>query len=84
MAVPAQGAGRPDRLLGTTRLLRAPSPGSQARRRVLIIAAKFLLPLVALTLLTSMAIWPELAAYRLRNPDAHPGNGQPDQRRVID
>ena len=60
MATRAGNADRSQRLLGAARLHRAPTPGGQARRRALIIIAKFSLPLFALALLTSMAIWPEL------------------------
>ncbi len=37
-----------------------PSPGGLARRRWLITAAKFLLPVAATVLLASIALWPEL------------------------
>jgi lipopolysaccharide export system protein LptC len=60
MAQPAQIIPRSDRLLGAAQSKRRLTPGSQARRRLVILTAKFILPLVALALLTSMAIWPDL------------------------
>ena len=45
---------------GRTRARRVLSAGGLARRRWLIIASKFLLPLAALLLLSSIALWPEL------------------------
>ena len=51
---------RPDRLIGAARLNRKPSVRGQARRRALITITKLVLPGIALALLTTMAIWPEL------------------------
>ncbi len=61
--VPVQDAPmtmRPERLIGAARLNRKPSIRGQARRRALITATKLVLPGIALALLTTMAIWPEL------------------------
>jgi lipopolysaccharide export system protein LptC len=50
------------RLVGSavTRLRRPPTPAGLARRRFMIMLAKLSLPTAALTLLTTMALWPEL------------------------
>lgn len=60
MAQPAQLIPPPERLIGAARPKHRLTAGSQARRRLIIVTAKFILPLVALALLTSMAIWPDL------------------------
>lgn len=39
---------------------RVPGPGALARRRWLITAAKFALPVIALLLLSTIALWPEI------------------------
>ena len=39
----------------------APVPGRLARRRILITLTKFLLPLGAIALLTTVALWPDIA-----------------------
>jgi len=51
-----------ERLVGiaASRLRRPPTPGRIARRRLMILLAKLALPTVALALLTTMAMWPEL------------------------
>lgn len=51
-----------ERLVGiaATRLRRPPTPGRIARRRLMILLAKLALPVLALALLTTMAMWPEL------------------------
>ena len=51
-----------ERLVGiaASRLRRPPSPGRIARRRLMILLAKLALPALALALLTTMAMWPEL------------------------
>ena len=51
-----------ERLVGiaASRLRRPPSPGRIARRRFMILLAKLALPALALALLTTMALWPEL------------------------
>ena len=53
---------RPERMLAgaAARTLRLTSPRVLARRRLLIQAAKLALPAVALALLASLAVWPEL------------------------
>lgn len=43
-----------------SRLRRPPTPGRLARRRLTILFAKLVLPVLALILLTTMAMWPEL------------------------
>lgn len=60
MAQPAKFFPPTERLIGVARPKRSLTPGSQARRRFVILIAKFVLPLVALALLTTMAIWPDL------------------------
>ncbi len=53
---------RPERI-GTglpVRVRRLPSPGRLARRRLMIRGAKLALPALALALLASLAVWPEL------------------------
>jgi lipopolysaccharide export system protein LptC len=59
LAAPAHST---ERLVGiaTRRLRRPPTPGRIARRRFMILLAKLALPVLALTLLTTMALWPEL------------------------
>ncbi len=42
------------------RVRRPPSPGGLARRRLVITLTKWLLPLLALLLLASIALWPEI------------------------
>jgi lipopolysaccharide export system protein LptC len=51
-----------ERLVGiaASRLRRPPTPGRIARRRLMILLAKLALPVLALALLTTMALWPEL------------------------
>jgi lipopolysaccharide export system protein LptC len=51
-----------ERLVGiaATRHRRPPTAGRIARRRLMILLAKLALPVLALALLTTMAIWPEL------------------------
>ncbi len=44
----------------TERIRRIPTPGGLARRRLMITLTKWLLPVCALALLGSIAIWPEL------------------------
>ena len=51
---------RPERLIGAARLNRKPSVRGQARRRALINVTKLVLPGIALALLATMALWPEL------------------------
>jgi lipopolysaccharide export system protein LptC len=52
---------RPDTYLAAAgRQRRPPTPGRLMRRRVLITLTKWLLPLAALGLLTTVALWPEL------------------------
>ncbi len=63
MTVPASTDRRPgERLLSATtaRVHRPLTPGGIARRRFLVTATKWLLPVFALALLSSIALWPEL------------------------
>ncbi len=46
---------------GRTRARRAPTPGRIARRRVAVTLTKWLLPVIAVLLLGSIAAWPEIA-----------------------
>jgi lipopolysaccharide export system protein LptC len=58
MSQPAQPAGN----LGPTHSLRerfAPVPGDLARRHLLITVTKFVLPAVAIALLSAIALWPD-------------------------
>jgi lipopolysaccharide export system protein LptC len=48
------------RLVGEARIRRAPTAGGLARRRLMITATKFVLPVAALALLATIALWPEL------------------------
>ncbi|MBV9747955.1 MAG: LPS export ABC transporter periplasmic protein LptC [Acetobacteraceae bacterium] len=57
-----QGHRSPDRLAGAGPVRRkAPSARGIARRRVLVISTKWLLPVLAIALLSLVAVWPELA-----------------------
>jgi len=59
---PLAGGRRPgERLLssGGGRQRRPPTPGGIARRRLMVTATKWLLPMAALALLSSIALWPE-------------------------
>lgn len=47
--------------IGSGRTRQAPSAGGIARRRLMVKLAKFVLPLVALLLLTLIAAWPEIS-----------------------
>jgi lipopolysaccharide export system protein LptC len=47
------------RLVGEARIRRAPTAGGLARRRLVITATKFVLPVAALALLATIALWPE-------------------------
>jgi lipopolysaccharide export system protein LptC len=47
------------RMVGDVRVRRPPTPGGLLRRRILINVTKFLLPVVALALLATIALWPE-------------------------
>lgn len=49
-------------LINTSRARYAPTPGRIARRRVLVTVTKWFLPLLALVLLASIVIWPEIGA----------------------
>ena len=63
MTAPASTDRRPgERLLSATaaRVHRPLTPGGIARRRFLVTATKWLLPVLALALLSSIALWPEL------------------------
>jgi len=48
------------RLVGEARIRRTPTAGGLARRRLMITATKFVLPVAALALLATIALWPEL------------------------
>lgn len=56
----------PDRLsaAGAPARRRAPTAAGIARRRVMVTATKFVLPIAALALLGSIAVWPELSRVR--------------------
>ncbi len=60
MTVPLSRAPAVRRMMGSTIARELPTPGGIARRRFAIVSAKLLLPFVALVLLGSLAIWPEL------------------------
>jgi len=47
------------RMVGEARMRRPPTPGGLARRRLLITTTKFILPVFALALLATIALWPE-------------------------
>jgi lipopolysaccharide export system protein LptC len=47
------------RIVGEARIRRAPTAGGLYRRRLMITATKFVLPVVALGLLATIALWPE-------------------------
>jgi lipopolysaccharide export system protein LptC len=82
----AKGADRPrDRLVGAARFRRPPTPGGIARRRFMITVTKFLLPLFALALLATIALWPEFdrAANEARIA-MHRLSGEIDGAEVID
>jgi len=54
------------RVASPVRARRLPSPGGLARRRLMIRGAKLALPAVALALLASLAVWPELRSEAAR------------------
>ncbi len=67
MSVSPLPAHRPgQRLIAATaaRVRRAPTPGGIARRRFVINMTKWLLPGLALVLLASIALWPEISRVR--------------------
>jgi lipopolysaccharide export system protein LptC len=47
------------RMAGEVRIRRAPTAGALTRRRLMITTTKFILPVVALALLATIALWPE-------------------------
>ncbi len=57
---------RPDRLsaAGAARIRKAPTASRIARRRVVVTLTKWLLPVAALLLLSSVALWPEIERVR--------------------
>ena len=59
-------AGREQRLsaAGSVRVRQAPTASRIARRRVVVTLTKWLLPVAALALLSSVALWPEIARVR--------------------
>ena len=57
---PAQRPGQRLVAAAAARIRRPPDPGHLARRRRLITLTKWLLPIVALLLLATIAIWPEV------------------------
>ena len=59
-------AGREQRLMaaGAVRARQAPTASRIARRRVVVTLTKWLLPIAALLLLSSVALWPEIARVR--------------------
>jgi lipopolysaccharide export system protein LptC len=48
------------RIVREVRTRRPPTPGDLLRRRIVITATKFVLPVIALALLATIALWPEL------------------------
>jgi lipopolysaccharide export system protein LptC len=61
----------------------APQPGDLARRRFLVTATKYVLPLLALGLLTAVALWPDLVQRRGFIPTPLSGvSGQLDGTRL--
>jgi lipopolysaccharide export system protein LptC len=48
------------RMVGEARTRRPPTPGGLFRRRLLITTTKFILPMLGLALLATIALWPEL------------------------
>ncbi len=57
---------RPDRLsaAGSARIRQAPTASRIARRRLVVTLTKWLLPVAALLLLSSVALWPEIERVR--------------------
>ena len=57
---------RPDRLAaaGSARIRQAPTASRIARRRIVVTLTKWLLPVAALALLSSVALWPEIERVR--------------------
>jgi lipopolysaccharide export system protein LptC len=49
-----------ERMMGTTRIRRPPTRRGLLRRRLLISTTKFILPVIGLALLATIALWPEL------------------------
>ncbi|MBV9758719.1 MAG: LPS export ABC transporter periplasmic protein LptC [Alphaproteobacteria bacterium] len=79
--IPVRGPA-PTRLIATGRARRTMTPGQLARRRLVVTWSKRLLPLLALTLLGTIAVWPELerqtdaARLAIRRLGAVEGNGR--------
>jgi len=48
------------RMVGEARIRRPPTPRGLLRRRLLITTTKFILPMIGLALLATIALWPEL------------------------
>lgn len=73
-------------LAGPGRVRRAPTPGRIARHRFLVTAGKWLLPLFALMLLGSIALWPEFTrvADQGRVAFRRTFGGAPDSARLIE
>ncbi|MDP3419016.1 LPS export ABC transporter periplasmic protein LptC [Falsiroseomonas sp.] len=73
-------------MLAPSRERRAPSVGQLARRRILVSIAKRLLPLAAVALLATVALWPELdsAADRGRVAFRRVVQTAPDALRIVD
>ncbi len=73
-------------MIAPSRARRAPNPGSLARRRFLVAVAKRVLPLAAVGLLATIALWPEFesAADRGRLAFRRVLQVQPEALRVIE
>ncbi len=73
-------------MLAPSRERQAPSAGQLARRRVLVSIAKRVLPLAAVALLATIALWPELdsAADRGRVAFRRVVQAAPDALRIVD
>lgn len=76
---------RSTRLVGTPPTRPAPTPGRIALRRWIVGITKRLLPLVALALLSSVALWPEIVRDTDRARIAYRRGGiEPESGQVID
>lgn len=83
-ALPGRAA--PRRMLAPSRARRAPTSGELARRRLLVAVAKRVLPLAALALLATIALWPEIdtAADRARVSFRRVAEVRPEALRLVE
>jgi lipopolysaccharide export system protein LptC len=73
------------RLVGEARIRKPPTPGGLLRRRLLITTTKFILPVIGLALLATIALWPEFdRANNAARLALHQLVGQVDGAEVID